>query len=182
MPTYPIEPDKLLVAATQLAPATVGRGRPSYTAHRRAVSTAYYAVFHAMSARTVQTVFPAADALFVRRIQRWINHGDLAQVSRWMGQMSGTVRDTPPKHIGELLRLTPVHQDSDVTAIASGFREMDEKREQADYDHAAVFTRPDTLRLIEVARDTVQLVDAAPAGPVDRFFGLVAMQARIVGR
>ena len=45
MPSYPIDPDKLLEQAAQLAGEDAGRGRPSYTNHRRAVSSAYYAAF-----------------------------------------------------------------------------------------------------------------------------------------
>lgn len=82
MPAYPIEPDKLLDAAERLAPDQPGRGRAPYTAHRRAVSTAYYAVFHAISERVAETVFPAADAAFKRRIRRWIGHGDIRTVAR----------------------------------------------------------------------------------------------------
>ncbi len=49
MPSYPIDPDKLLEQAAQLAGEDAGRGRPSYTNHRRAVSSAYYAAFHQVS-------------------------------------------------------------------------------------------------------------------------------------
>lgn len=70
MPSYPIEPDKLLDAADRLAPPEPGPGRPPYTAHRRAVSTAYYAVFHAIGARVAETVFPEADETFRRRVRR----------------------------------------------------------------------------------------------------------------
>lgn len=48
MARYPNQADKLLVAAGLLVPAKPERGRPSYTAHRRGVSTAYYTVFHAI--------------------------------------------------------------------------------------------------------------------------------------
>ena len=184
MPTYPIEPDKLLDAADRLAPAQIGPGRPPYTAHRRAVSTAYYAVFHAIGGRVVETAFASADAAFRQRVRRWIGHGDIRAVSRWVSQLQGTAGGSPPPHIRALL--TPpggsVHIDADTATIADGFLELNDKREQADYDHEAVFTRADTLGHLALARQVVDVVEQANSDEGQRFFGLVAMQAQIRGR
>jgi hypothetical protein len=144
VPLYPIEPDKLLDAADRLAPAEASRGRPPYTAHRRAVSTAYYAVFHAIGAQVAGTVFSTADAAFRQRVRRWIGHGDVRVVARWVSQLDSTTGGSPPAHIQALLAPSgsPAHIDADTVAIADGFLELNDKREQADYDHEAVFTRP----------------------------------------
>lgn len=80
-----------------------GRGRPTYTAHRRAVATAYYAVFHAMTTRVAAQAFPTADPQFLRRIRRWIAHGDIKAVARWISQLQGTSAGQPPPHIRALL-------------------------------------------------------------------------------
>jgi len=184
VPSYPIEPDKLLSAADLLAPARPGRGRPSYTAHRRAVSTAYYAVFHAISGRVVETVFASADEAFRRRVRRWIGHGDIRNVARWVSQLQGTTPGAPPGHIRTLLSpgVATAHIDADTATIADGFLELNDKREQADYDHDAVFTRPDTLGHIALARQVVGVVDGAQSDEALRFFGLIAMQAKIQQR
>ena len=58
--------------------------------------------------------------------------------------------------------------------IAEGFVELNEKREQADYDHGAVFSRPDTRGHIAV--------EQTQTDPSTRFFGLVALQARVQAR
>ena len=71
MTDYPIEPGKLLETAGRLAPPDQGRGRPAYTDHRRAVSTAYYAVFHAITDRVVKAPFTDADVAFLRKVRRW---------------------------------------------------------------------------------------------------------------
>jgi len=158
---YPIEADKLLAAAGVLVPASPGRGRPSYTAHRRGVSTAYYAVFHAISGRVVRQVFPTADPIFRDGARRWISHADVRIVATWIGKLVGTLPGGPPPHIAALLAPTGVPLvDADTSAIADGFLELHEKREQADHDHQAVFTRPDTLGLIELARQIVATVEA----------------------
>lgn len=183
MAHYPIEADKLLAAASLLVPASPGRGRPSYTAHRRGVSTAYYAVFHAITERVVRQAFPNADSLFRDGVRRWISHTDVKTVATWLGKLVGTLPGGPPPHIAALLAPTGVPSvDADTLAIADGFLELHEKREQADYDHQAVFTRPDTLGLLELARQTVAAVEAAESDESGLLFGLIAMQARVQPR
>lgn len=184
MPVYPIESDKLLDAANRLAPARPGRGRPPYTAHRRAVSTAYYALFHAITDRVAATVFPTADPGFRRRIRRWIGHNDIRSVARWVSQLQGTSAGSPPSHIQALLVPSggPSHVDADTVAIADGFLELNEKREQADYDHDAVFTRADTRGHIALTQQVVGVVEQTQSDAALRFFGLIAMQAKIQAR
>lgn len=184
MPTYQIDPDKLLAAADLLSPAQVARGRPPYTAHRRASSTAYYAVFHAVTARAVDYVLKTAPDDFRRRVRRWINHADIAEVCRWISTLQGTGNYQVPKHIRDLLAPPggPVLIDSDTVAIADGFLELYEKRMEADFDHFAVFTRADTLGHIALARQTVHRVETAGSAAVQAFFGLIAFQARIQRR
>lgn len=139
---------------------------------------------HAITGRVAATVFPAADADFQRRIRRWIGHGDIRNVARWVSQLQGTSTGSPPPHIKGLLDPPggPTHIDADTGAIADGFLELNDKREQADYDHDAVFTRPDTRGHIALARRVVQLVDQPGTDAVKRFYGLIAMQAEIQAR
>ncbi|HUB98735.1 MAG TPA: hypothetical protein VMS11_02815 [Solirubrobacterales bacterium] len=184
MPTYPIEPGKLLETADRLAPLHPGRGRPSYTAHRRAVSTAYYAVFHAITDRVAKAAFTEADTAFLRKVQRWVKHGDVRMVAVWVSQLEGITAGSPPRHIDALLRpgSGEAHIDSDTLVIADGFLELNEKREQADYDHDAVFTRPDTLSHIALAKSVVARVEGTQTDAAKRFFGLVAMRSNIQSR
>jgi len=46
------------------------------------VSSAYFAVLHAIGGRVAETVFPSADDAFRRRVRRWIGHGDIRNVAR----------------------------------------------------------------------------------------------------
>lgn len=184
MPAYPIEPDKLLDAAERLAPAQVGRGRPPYTAHRRAVSTAYYAVFHAITERVAELAFPEADAALRQRVRRWVAHADISAVCRWVSGLQGTGSYGVPAQIRTVLAPpgAPSNIDVDTVAIADGFLELHGKRMEADYDHEAVFTRSDTRAMIGLARQVVSLVESADSRPVKGFFGLVAMQAQVRSR
>ena len=181
MPSYPIEPDKLLDAADRLAPPEVGRGRPPYTAHRRAASTAYYAAYHALTEKVVDLSFQSADQSFRRRVRRWVGHDDIAEVCRWVSALQCTGSYSVPKHIQSLLAPPggPARIDADTVAIADGFLELKEKREEADYDHEAVFTRTDTRTQIGLARRVVTVVQAANSAEVQTFLGLVAMQAKV---
>jgi hypothetical protein len=181
MPDYPIDPQRLLETAKRLTPSR--RGRPAYTDHRRAVSTAYYAVFHALTDRAAKAVFTEADEEFLRKIQRWVGHGDVRAVATWVSQLEGTRGGSPPAQIVSLLQPSGSnHVDADTVAIADGFLELNEKREQADYDHDAVFTRADTLTQIALARAVVGVVQGTQTDAAKRFFGLIAMQAKIKSR
>ena len=159
-------------------------GRPAYTDHRRAVSTAYYAVFHAITDRVVKAPFTEADVAFLRKVRRWVQHGDIRTVAIWIGQLEGIRKGGPPPHIRALLAPADdqTHIDIETLTIADGFLELNEKREEADYDHDAVFTRPETLDYIALASDVVETVERIQTDAAKRFFGLIAMQARVQQR
>lgn len=183
MPRYPIEPDKLLAAAHVLVPRRPGRGRPSYTAHRRGVSTAYYAVFHAIGERVVRQAFPGSDPGVMDQVRRWIAHGDIKTVALWIGRLQGILPGGVPAHIAALLTRGGIPLvDADTSMIARGFLRLREKREHADYDHQAVFTRPETLGHLALAQQLVATVEAVDSYEARLFFGLVAMQARVQAR
>ena len=116
-------------------------------------------------------------------MRRWIGHADIETVSSWVGQLYGTIGGNAPRHIAALLAPggTP-HVDAGTAVVADGFLELHEKREQADYDHEAVFTRTDALGHIELARQVVGRVDTVWTDEAGRFFGLIAMQARVQAR
>lgn len=183
MPQYPIDPQKLLETAERLAPTNLRPGRPAYMDHRRAVSTAYYAVFHALTDRAAKATFTDADPEFLQKIQRWIQHGDVRTVAVWVSQLEKTRSGGPPRHISNLLKPAGNNYiDADTLAIADGFLELNEKREQADYDHTAVFTRPDTLSQIALARKVVDTIQGTQTNEAKIFFGLITMQANVKSR
>lgn len=183
MPRYPLIPEKLVDTAERLVPREAERGRPAYADHRRAISTAYYAVFHAIGDRVAKAVFTDADETFLQQVRRWIGHGDIREVSMWICQLEGRRPGSPPPHIVALLKPgATTHVDADTLAMADGFLELNDKREQADYDHTAVFTRADTLSQIDLAKAIVAKVEGAQSDSSKRFFGLIGMRARIQSR
>lgn len=74
--------------------------------------------------------------------------------------------------------LGPTQTNSNIIAIADAFLELYEKRQEADYDHEAVFTRADVRGHIALARQAVALVEQVNSGAAETFFGLVALKAK----
>lgn len=72
--------------------------------------------------------------------------------------------------------------DLDTGAISDGFVELNNRRESADYDHEAVFTRADTRANIGLARSVVKTIGRADSAEAQCFFGLIALQGRIQNR
>lgn len=184
MGDHPIDPAELLDVAELPLHESSGEADPPNSAHRRAVSTEYCAVFHAITATVAATVFPTAGESFRQSIRRWIAHGDVRTVARWVSRVEGADAGRPPAHITALLAPPGQAPIIDATAglIAAGFITLNEARDQADYDHAAVFTHGSTVDLVVRARDLVDKVTRASGPGADAFFGLIAMQARVQSR
>jgi hypothetical protein len=182
VPRYPLVPEKLLDTASRLA-RDGARGRPAYADHRRAVSTAYYAVFHAITDRAAKAVFTEAEDEFLERIQRWIGHADIREVATWVCQLDERRPGGAPPHIAALLKPREGKRiDSDTVEIADGFLQLNERREEADYDHDGYFNRADTLSQIELAKAVVERVEGTQTAAAKLFFGLIAMRAKIQSR
>ena len=143
-----ISDDLIVVASGLLRPAS---GRPSRAALDRAVSTAYYAVFHALchlcvdrlvgwrnrSARSWDSVTP---------VYRLIDHGAAKRV---LLQSAGS-KATPP----ELRRLAAV------------FVELQADRLLADYDPQPRFDLGDARHRVDLA--TYAIADLRALSPDDR--------------
>lgn len=167
MPSYPIDPGKLLEHAAQLAGEVAGRGRPSYTNHRRAVSSAYYAAFHQVSDQVARGLFPDDD-VFQLHARRSVTHEAVYVVCKWL-----TGRGNAPQHLQPIVQA--LQSDADVNSVADSLIGLKEAREEADYDHTRPFDKRETLTLLEDARATVTRLKAA--GPsLDQAIALIALK------
>ncbi|MCJ2111358.1 hypothetical protein MKK64_09155 [Methylobacterium sp. E-025] len=121
------------------------RGRPNLrkAAHRRAVSSAYYAVFHALC-------FVCASELLgwtqpntlVEPVYRLLDHGAAKQRLKGRGALA----------IGP-----------QIVDIGNNFIDLQEARNLADYSPPGLLVRHDeTLRLIALAAQTVTLIEQLP--------------------
>ncbi len=128
-----------LLAGTTGAPA---RGRPRQAMLKRAVSTAYYAMFHALCGSNADTIIgtsPAADKMAWTRTYRALDHGP--------------AKNRMEQH---LANLSPGMQ-----TFATSFSVLQEQRHQADYDPDAFFRRSDAIALINRAENAIQSLYAA---------------------
>jgi hypothetical protein len=117
--------EDLLEQATHLAQRD--RNRPKQASLRRAVSTAYYALFHLPISETV--------AYWKLKSQRPM----LARAFEH-GKMRNASRRCPSTNV-------------DLKAVADAFVELQEARHLADYDSRTIWARVDALSYIDMARD-----------------------------
>lgn len=137
-------PDDLLEQAQHLANRE--RKRPRQASLRRAVSTAYYAIFH---------------LLINEAVSKWKIGTQRAQLARTfeharMYSASDRIRNTGPKYFRDQNPETV----SQLKLIATAFAELYEYRQTADYDNTTQWARTDVLEIIETVRNAFKSVDA----------------------
>jgi hypothetical protein len=143
--------DDLLDLARRIA--DLDGENPRQASLRRAVSTAYYALFHLMIAEaTANWSQPELRPL----LGRIFEHGKMKQACE---KIAGGKSRIPP-----LGARTP---EDHLRAVASGFIEAYGKREEADYDVSRQLSRKDVVSLLESVTDTFrswQAIRDTPAG------------------
>jgi len=136
--------DDLLDQAEQLA--TREPKRPRQASLRRAVSTAYYALFHLLAAEGVQKLVPARPRSLRARVRRAYLHGNMRDVCQQFSRLP------PPDALAPLLTL-PI--EPDLVAVAEAFVALQEARQEADYDFTATLNRIDVLQRVQRAHAAV---------------------------
>jgi len=111
--------------------------KPRQASLRRAVSNAYYALFHFMLYEATLLLFPNKPAGLRERASRAFSHGDVRTVCETWGKGNAIVDfATAPNE--------PMLRD-----IAATLRDLHERRQWADYDLTKTFDRVEVLRLID---------------------------------
>ncbi|MGH2984370.1 MAG: hypothetical protein ACRDK5_08965 [Solirubrobacterales bacterium] len=150
-----------------MAGEEAGPGRPSYTNHRRAVSSAYYAAFHQVTAQVALQLFPDREAFQVQA-RRSVTHEAVRVVCQWLQHP-----DQAPQHLRSIA--DEVQQDQTVRHVAYSLIGLKEAREEADYDHTRPFNKLETLALLEDARATVDALRQG-AAQLDAMMALIALK------
>ena len=109
---------------------------------RRAVSAAYYAVFHHINASAVSLIAPNVSSETNHRIQRWFEH---AKVKEICGRFIKAKLDQP------LLSLIGTSASPHLQNVASTFIDLQEARHSADYDLSYNLTSPEAQQLVTSA-------------------------------
>lgn len=135
----------LLAQAEQLA--NLDPGKPKQANLRRAISSAYYALFHLLAAECVRRVQPASPAGVGARIARTLAHTEMKEVC-------GNVIKSAPGPI--FLELQPGGFSDAIRIVAEAFLELQNARHTADYDLAATYTRTHVAEFTKQAADAFE--------------------------
>lgn len=145
-----LTPKGLIDCAQSMLPT--GPGRPAEAALRRAISTAYYAVFCALG-DAVAAPYTQPQSSTVRRL---VLHGSAFEV------LNRLTRPDPTTGAG-LLRWHPQPPvcNSDLAEFGILFCELRSARELADYDHLWTVTKRDAVSAVGRARLAVKRLRSA---------------------
>lgn len=139
-----MNPDHLTELAEQIL--QLGAGRPKQVTINRAVSTAYYAVFHALAGECVARLVGAPRSPrywdIVAPVHRAIDHGTARKVLERLARDRST--------------------SDDLKTLAEVFIELQSARHSADYDPACRHSRREARDLIVQARRAIDALRAIP--------------------
>lgn len=133
----------LLLQATQLA--SIDTGKPKQANLRRAVSAAYYALFHLLIDDGAASAGSKVSAAAKARIRRAFAHADMKTVCSQYAKASAA--GSMNAQIAPLLTWPLA---SDLKNVAETFVTLQEARHQADYDLSTKFSRIDVVGYIDI--------------------------------
>ena len=142
-----MNPEHLLDIADDLARGSGRRGRPRQAQLARAVSTAYYALFHALANCCADTLAGASPASRNRRAWRQTYTSLEHRLARNRCENRDVIRRFP----------------EDIQVFAASFAFLQRQREVADYEPNAVHSRYHVASLVYKARQAVRLLESADA-------------------
>ena len=149
--------------------ATLDAKKPRQINLRRAISSAYYAVFHYLveEACSVQIGSQHAQAAYRYVLGRAFTHSIMKQAcTSFAGGMlkDAVIKGLPRDASGNY----PIQKA--IKDVARAFVDLQEKRQWADYDRSERFNRSDVLILIEEAKKRVVKFSELPASDDKKFF------------
>lgn len=134
--------DDLLEQAEHLA--RYDSTRPKQASLRRAISTAYYALFHLLVREATAAL--VSDPRLRQLVPRAFDHGEMKQACRPFA--AGSL----PDHLRAVTAAVP----DDLKVVADAFIQLQQARHEADYNVALAFNRPDTFALVRRARNAFE--------------------------
>jgi uncharacterized protein (UPF0332 family) len=124
--------------------------KPKQVNLRRAISSAYYAIFHLLISDSVYRLNPKLPGKFgikvsgplMARMGRAFQHGDMRKVCMQFQQTS------LPEAVAPLLSNGV---SAELKAVAKAFLDLQEDRHTADYDAGKFYSRDDAIVAVETA-------------------------------
>jgi len=126
---------ELLVQASYLA--TREPKKPRQASLRRAISSAYYALFHLLLYEATHLLFPSSPLGLRERASRAFSHGEAKSVCKEWAQGNGV----------DGLTVDPI--ENELKDVAAALVDLQELRHKADYDLAETFDRHEVLEAIK---------------------------------
>jgi hypothetical protein len=137
--------DELLSQARMLA-SLDGASRPISVPLqanlRRAVSSAYYAVFHLFISESVGLLLREGPPNLAARVSRSFSHSEMSKVCGWFAKQQPT---------DQLRNLVPGAISAQLQSVATIFVQLQEARHRADYDIQFSLDRQIALAWVEQA-------------------------------
>ena len=158
-----MNPEDLIRIARGLAGGAISGniGRPRQAELRRAVSAAYYALFHALARCCADTLVGATPASRSRtawtQTYRALEHGYAKNQC-----LRPAIRGFPPE----------------IRAFGRAFTEMQRNRNAADYATESDLSRAETMRLINRIEDVIADFATAPIADRRAFSAYVLLRVR----
>jgi uncharacterized protein (UPF0332 family) len=169
-----IDPRRVVEHAGELARHQSGAGRPRPIWLRRAVSAAYYAVFHAFALRVARQVLPQGSSGDQQRLTRSLEHTALREVCQWVIGNPGAGK----QHIQPIV--ASLQGDPSVKQLASITFRLQEARHLADYDHFAAFDKASALSSVNEAEVVLNTLDALSGhANLEQLLALIALHSKL---
>ncbi len=138
-------PDDLLEQADALARLD-DKGKPKQANIRRAISSAYYALFHLLIESTVNVLLPSRAQALRDQLSRSFEHRNMLQAAKTFAGAGANSKDP------WLVALKPATPSADLKDVARQFADLQEARHKADYAVGERFRRSFALSLIVMTR------------------------------
>lgn len=123
------------------------RGAPRQVNLRRAISAAYYSLFHLLIDQATKLCVPDQPSGLRSRVRRAFDHGKMRTVCR---TVSG--QGKLPAVLADLIAPNLVFS-ADIQHVAKAFVSLQGERHRADYDADAKFARSEVESIIELAHE-----------------------------
>lgn len=152
--------DDLLSLAEDLLAQTGGPGRPRQVLLRRAVSCAYYAVFHLLihASTEAMQIPPNQDRRRWRRsLGRAFDHAVMARAAS--GVAAAQVR-----------QIGPIPTPADLQTVCRALVDLRSARHQADYDMNEQFSKEDATNFVDQAKEAFEAWGRVQPDPVAGLF------------
>jgi len=147
-------------------------GPPRQVDLRRAISSAYYGVFHAVLAAAANKFIGSTKQSSIQYslVYRSVDHGALRRLCLEVKNAQASVKYRP--------YVPPDGFGPDIQAFAVAVLELQEKRHSADYDPSIRIQSSDAALAINTARTALMHFEAASLAARDAFLSLLLFQPR----